>query len=92
MSHLRYRSLHATDGECFCGSIVDGSIQRNGSPFQTAEPCAELVFNFAGSQKLSQQILDGAPADVFASASGKNMDEVKINRAAFLRRFADLCP
>lgn len=45
--------------------------------FEKAEPCAKLVFNFAGSQKLSQQIQDGAPVDVFASASGKNMDEVK---------------
>jgi molybdate transport system substrate-binding protein len=44
--------------------------------YQESEPCTELAFNFAGSQKLSQQLRDGAPADVFASASGKNMEEV----------------
>jgi molybdate transport system substrate-binding protein len=46
--------------------------------FLKSEPCAELAFNFAGSQKLSQQLQDGAPADVFASASGRNMEEVKL--------------
>jgi molybdate transport system substrate-binding protein len=34
------------------------------------------VFNFAGSQQLTQQIVQGAPADVFASANQKHMDVV----------------
>jgi molybdate transport system substrate-binding protein len=35
-----------------------------------------VTFNFAGSSALAQQINQGAPADVFASASPKNMDQV----------------
>ena len=32
-----------------------------------------VVYNFAGSQQLAQQINAGAPADVFASANKKQM-------------------
>jgi molybdate transport system substrate-binding protein len=39
---------------------------------QTAE--VDVVFNFAGSQQLAQQLLSGAPGDVFASANQKQMD------------------
>lgn len=35
---------------------------------------ATVVFNFAGSQQLAQQLLSGAPGDVFASANQKQMD------------------
>lgn len=33
-----------------------------------------VVFNFAGSQQLAQQLLSGAPGDVFASANQKQME------------------
>jgi molybdate transport system substrate-binding protein len=61
----------------FAAASLTEAFTEMASLFQKSEPCAELAFNFAGSQKLSQQLQDGAPADVFASASGKNMDEVK---------------
>jgi molybdate transport system substrate-binding protein len=34
------------------------------------------VFSFGASSTLATQIAQGAPADVFASASTKNMDHV----------------
>ena len=61
----------------FAAASLTESFKAMAPLFQKTEPCAELAFNFAGSQKLSQQLQDGAPADVFASASSKNMDEVK---------------
>jgi|WetSurMetagenome_2_1015567.scaffolds.fasta_scaffold09661_4 molybdate transport system substrate-binding protein len=61
----------------FAAASLTEAFKEMAPLFQTAEPCAALTFNFGGSQKLSQQLQDGAPADVFASASGKNMDEVK---------------
>jgi molybdate transport system substrate-binding protein len=61
----------------FAAASLTEAFKEMAPLFQKLEPCAELAFNFAGSQKLSQQLQDGAPADVFASASGKNMDEVK---------------
>ena len=44
--------------------------------YEEANPKVILTFNFAGSNTLSQQILAGAPADVFASADTQNMDKV----------------
>src|SRR4029453_11333336 len=37
-------------------------------------PGVTVTFNFAGSQQLAQQIGQGAPCDVFASANKKQMD------------------
>ena len=42
--------------------------------FEVANPGVTVTFNFAGSQSLRTQIEEGAPADVFASASGKEME------------------
>jgi molybdate transport system substrate-binding protein len=61
----------------FAAASLTEAFKQMAPLYEGAEPCAKLAFNFAGSQKLSQQLQDGAPADVFASASGKNMDEVK---------------
>jgi molybdate transport system substrate-binding protein len=44
--------------------------------FEKENPGATVTFNFAGSSKLKDQILAGAPADVFASASPSNMTPV----------------
>lgn len=45
-----------------------------GQKFSASHPGVKTAFNFAGSQQLAQQIVQGAPADVFASASTKTMD------------------
>src|SRR5215831_2002520 len=42
----------------------------------TSDPNLKLTYNFAGSQALVQQIQNGAPADVFASADTKNMQKL----------------
>lgn len=44
--------------------------------FEASHPTVTVKFNFAGSAALAQQIINGAPADVFASADQKNMDKV----------------
>ena len=44
--------------------------------FEKQNPDARVTFNFAGSSALEDQILQGAPADVFASASQSTMDPV----------------
>lgn len=45
-----------------------------GERFENEHPGSQIVFSFAGSQQLARQIVEGAPADVFASASQKYMD------------------
>lgn len=42
--------------------------------FETENPGTTLTFNFGGSGKLATQITQGAPSDVFLSASKKDMD------------------
>jgi molybdate transport system substrate-binding protein len=45
-----------------------------GREFERAYPDTKVVFNFAGSGQLLQQIAKGAPVDVFASADQETMD------------------
>lgn len=52
------------------------SFTELGKQFEAAHPGTKVTFSFAASSALAQQINSGAPADVFASASQKNMDQV----------------
>jgi molybdate transport system substrate-binding protein len=47
-----------------------------GKKFEAANPGVKLTFSFGPSSGLAEQIIQGAPADVFASASAKNMTQV----------------
>ena len=58
----------------FAAASLTDAFTEIGETFQTANPGVTVTFNFAGSQALRTQIEEGAPADVFASASGKEMD------------------
>jgi molybdate transport system substrate-binding protein len=44
--------------------------------FETANPGADLRFSYGGSSDLATQIVNGAPADVFASANERQMQVV----------------
>ncbi len=50
------------------------SFTELGALFEFRNPGVNISFNFAGSQQLAQQLDQGAPADVFASANKKQMD------------------
>ncbi len=50
------------------------SFTELGKSFEAQHPGVTVAFNFAGSQQLAQQLDQGAPADVFASANKKYMD------------------
>lgn len=58
----------------FAAASLTDAFTEIGENFQTADPGVTVTFNFAGSQALRTQIEEGAPADIFASASGKEMD------------------
>ncbi|PKN89540.1 MAG: molybdate ABC transporter substrate-binding protein, partial [Chloroflexi bacterium HGW-Chloroflexi-7] len=49
------------------------SFTELGAIFESQNSGVEIAFNFAGSQSLSEQLDQGAQADVFASASMKYM-------------------
>lgn len=44
--------------------------------YEDAHPGVDVVLNLGGSSTLREQILEGAPADVFASANTDNMDQL----------------
>ena len=57
----------------FAAASLTESFTRIGKAFEAANPGVKVVINFAGSQQLAQQIIQGAPADIFASANQKQM-------------------
>ncbi|MFI6026831.1 molybdate ABC transporter substrate-binding protein [Amycolatopsis magusensis] len=60
----------------FAAASLTESFTKFGSEFEAANPGTKVTFNFAGSSALAQQINQGAPADVFASAAPANMKQV----------------
>ena len=44
--------------------------------FEDAHPGVKVSLNFGGSAQLAQQVISGAPVDVFAAASQATMDQV----------------
>jgi molybdate transport system substrate-binding protein len=62
------RRLHV-----FAAASLADAFEAVGAMFEEANPGVEVVFNFAGSQQLAQQISEGAPADIFASANQRQM-------------------
>jgi molybdate transport system substrate-binding protein len=57
----------------FAAASLTDAFTEIGDAFTAANPDVEVAFNFAGSSALAAQILEGAPADVFASADLANM-------------------
>jgi molybdate transport system substrate-binding protein len=58
------------------------SFTTLGKQFEAAHPGVTVTLSFAASSALATQITSGAPADVFASASARNMDAVVAAGAA----------
>jgi molybdate transport system substrate-binding protein len=52
------------------------AFTKMGADFQKLNKGTTVTFNFAASSTLAQQIQGGAPADVFASADGANMQKL----------------
>ena len=60
----------------FAAASLTDAFDEVGAAFEEANPDVTVEFNFAASSALREQILAGAPADVFASANTSNMDQV----------------
>lgn len=57
----------------FAAASLTGTFTELASGFEAAYPGTTVTLNFAGSSDLVTQIVEGAPADVFASADTTNM-------------------
>jgi molybdate transport system substrate-binding protein len=66
----------------FAAASLKDSFTKIGRQFEAAHPGVKVTFSFAASSALATQITSGAPADVFASASTRNMDQVVAAGAA----------
>lgn len=68
----------ALDGDVtvFAAASLTDTFTEIGAQFEAANPGVGVTFSFAGSSDLVTQIIEGAPADVFASADTSTMDEV----------------
>ena len=60
----------------FAAASLMASFKEMGAAFQAAHPTVKVTFNFGASSTLVQQIVQGAPVDVFASADASNMKKL----------------
>lgn len=60
----------------FAAASMKTTFTELGKTFEASHAGTTVTFNFAGSQTLAEQITQGAPADVFASANAANMKTV----------------
>jgi molybdate transport system substrate-binding protein len=75
-------SAPAGDITVFAAASLTDAFTELGTAFESENPDASVEFNFGASSALREQILAGAPADVFASANTSNMDQVVDGGAA----------
>lgn len=67
-------SLEPANLTVFAAASLTDAFNEIGQNFSADHPGVIFTFNFAGSQQLAQQLGQGAPADIFASANKKQME------------------
>ncbi|MFF2083580.1 molybdate ABC transporter substrate-binding protein [Nocardia sp. NPDC058176] len=60
----------------FAAASLTETFTELGKQFEAAHPGTKVVYSFGASSALAEQIKQGAPADVFASAAPRNMQQV----------------
>jgi molybdate transport system substrate-binding protein len=60
----------------FAAASLQGAFTQIGKQFEAAHPGARVTFSFGPSSGLATQIINGAPASVFASAAPADMTQV----------------
>lgn len=66
----------ATELTVFAAASLTETFTELGRMYEAAHPGTTVTFNFGSSATLAQQIVQGAPADVFAAASPATMKTV----------------
>ncbi|WP_245676373.1 molybdate ABC transporter substrate-binding protein [Nocardia niwae] len=61
----------------FAAASLTETFGELGRQFEAAHPGVKVIYSFGASSALAEQINQGAPADVFASAAPKNMQQVR---------------
>ncbi len=76
VAHAAAATAHAADVSVFGAASLTAAFKAAGAAYEASHPGAKVALNFAGSPTLVQQIREGAPADVFASADEANMQKL----------------
>jgi molybdate transport system substrate-binding protein len=74
------RAVHAQEaqGPTIAAALsLKGAFEEVAQLYQAAYPRERVLFNFGASGVLQRQIEGGAPVDIFASASSREMDELE---------------
>jgi molybdate transport system substrate-binding protein len=58
----------------FAASSLTDAFEEIATNFEAQNTGIDVLYNFGGSSSLATQLLEGAPADVFASANNTQMD------------------
>jgi molybdate transport system substrate-binding protein len=58
----------------FAAASLTDALNALKADFEALYPHVTVVYNFGGSNALAQQVVEGAPADVFASANNAQMN------------------
>lgn len=66
--------LEPAELNVFAAASLTEAFNELDQNFSAENPGVTLTFNFAGSQQLAQQLGQGAPADIFASANRSQMN------------------
>lgn len=82
-------AARAADVTVFAAASLTDAMNRIGAAW-TAEGHPKVVFSFASSSTLAQQIEHGAPANLFASADEKWMDDLAAEGGIAAETRADL--
>ncbi len=69
-------ALHAAEVTVFAASSLTDVLKQIGSAYEKSSGDS-VVFNFAASNTMAQQIMVGAPADIFFSADEAKMDALE---------------
>ncbi|MGS0740526.1 molybdate ABC transporter substrate-binding protein [Glaciimonas sp. GG7] len=72
---------HAADLIVSAASSLTNAFKEVAQDFEAQHPDTKVVLNFAASDVLLQQIIKGAPADVFASADQDAMNKAEAEKA-----------
>lgn len=78
-------AVNARSITVFAGSSLTDAFKKAADQLKAQNQGTDYVFNFGSSSTLATQIINGAPADVFASADDVNMQKVvdaKLNEGA----------
>ena len=67
----------AADLTVSAAASLTNAFRELGTAFESRNPDTRVQFNFAASGALLQQIVKGAPVDVFASADQETMDDAQ---------------